>query len=154
MISESTNRRAEEREGRRPVQVHDQTGKASEQVGLCPPRALWEFSIGPPGYVPLPGAGIGEFIHQPLTVLCREPLPPREVRVLAVGVHQAEGTRGVPQCSQSCAHHPGHLPFCSNSLRKGIEYPMWQPYEPKLILVALYWGRVSQLPPILPQGNF
>ena len=31
---------------------------------------------------------------------------------------------------------------------------MWQPYKPKFILVALYWGRVSQLPPILPQGNF
>ena len=30
MISESTNRRVEEREGKQPDQVHNQTGKVSE----------------------------------------------------------------------------------------------------------------------------
>ena len=122
-------------------------------MGLSLPRELWEFSIGPSGYVPLPGTGTGEFIHQPPTVLCREPLPPREVRVLAIGIHQTECTRRLLQCGQSCAYHPGSLPFCNNGLWKDRDYPMWQPYEPKLILVALYWGRVSQLPPI-PQDNF
>ena len=93
MISESTNRRVEEREGKQPDQVHNQTGKVSEQVELSLPRELWEFSIKPSRYVPLPGTGTGEFIHQFPTVLCREPLPPREVRELAIGIHQTECTR-------------------------------------------------------------
>ena len=87
----------EEREGRQPVQMHNQTGHGSGQLGFSPPRELWEFSVGPSRFVPLPGTGAERFIHHLPSVLCREPLPPRELQGLAVGIHQAEYMRRVLQ---------------------------------------------------------
>lgn len=132
--------------------MHNQTGHGSGQLGFSPPRELWEFSVGPSRFVPLPGTGAGRLIHQLPSVLCREPLPPRELQVLAVGIHQAEDMRRVLQRSQRCTYHLAAHPIAT-MVHGRIQKILCGSLATQTHSSRSLLGRVSQVPPILPQGN-